>query len=242
MSAATEAGQPPVPVRTSFLAKVFVGFAVMAALSLALSLAGRWFGAEIALGGHTEDKTLHEIVIGNNVLVVPANMIRLEKARRDGVAARLDLYARWPQMDGYSAEARDAFNNADGRPRIVFLGFEEPMMSRDMSGRFAPIYDALIVKPGTPGPDGTVAYDFSPKSGYLNEQLVVAQQAGREPFVARCLTGVSAGQSLAPCERDVLVGDGLSLSYRFPRDLLAEWRVLDASVAALAETLVRTAH
>ena len=241
MSAAIQAGQPPEPIRASFLGRVFVGFAILAALSLALSLAGRWFGAEIALGGHTEDETRHEIVIGNNVLAVPANMIRLEKARRDGIAARLDLYVRWPEMDGYSAEARDAFNGTGGPPRIVFLGFEEPMMSRDMSGRYAPIYDALISKPGTPGPGGTVIYEFSDRSGYLNEQLVVAPRSGEDPFVARCLTGPSAAESLAPCERDVLVGKGLSVTYRFPLDLLADWRALDASVEALARTLIRTA-
>jgi hypothetical protein len=115
------------------------------------------------------------------------------------------------------------------------------MMSRDMSGRFAPIYDALIRKPGTLGPAGTVIYEFSEKSGYLNEQLVVAPRSGEDPFVARCLTGPSAAESLAPCERDVLVGKGLSVTYRFPLDLLADWRALDASVTALARTLIRTA-
>jgi hypothetical protein len=241
MSAATEAGPQPVPIRTSFLGKVFTGFAVLAALSVALSLAGRWFGAEIALGGHTDSQALREIVIGNNVLVVPENMIRLEKARRDGVAARLDLYVRWPEMDGYSAEAKDVFNNVGGPPRVLFLGFEEPMMSRDMSGRLEPIYEALIEKPGTPGPGGTIIYDFSPKSGYLNEQLVVARQPGRVPFVARCLTGPGAEQTLAPCERDARVGDDLSLTYRFPQHLLADWHALDASVRALARKLIRPA-
>ncbi len=242
MSAVTEADELPVAVRSSFLGKVFAGFAVLAGLSLALSLAGRWFGAEIALGGHTESQRQHEIVIGNNVLVAPANMIRLERARRDGVASRLDLYVRWPEMDGYSNAGRDAFNGREAQPRILFLGFEEGMMSRDMSGRFRPIYDALIVRPGSAGPGGTMLYDFSAKSGYLNEVLAVADRgAGVDPFVARCLTGASAAESLAPCERDVKVGDGLSLTYRFPAHLLAEWRVLDASVAALAARLIRTA-
>ncbi len=242
MSAAMEAGELPVPVRSSFLGRVFAGFAVLAALSLAVSLAGRWFGAEIALGGHTNRVKPHEIVIGNDVLVVPANMIRQEKARRDGIASRLDLYVRWPEMDGYSDQARDAFNGRETPPRILFLGFEENMMSRDMSGRFRPIYEALIVKPGTPGPGGTTLYAFAARSGYLDEELAVADPGdGGDPFVARCLTGASATQSLAPCERDVQVGEGLSLTYRFPFQLLADWRALDTSVAALASKLVRTA-
>ena len=41
------------------------------------------------------------------------------------------------------------------------------MMSRDMSGRFAPIYSSLIVKPGKPGPGGIDVYAFIEKSGYL---------------------------------------------------------------------------
>ena len=37
--------------------------------------------------------------------------------------------------------------------------------------------------------------------------------------MARCLSGPSAEESLAPCERDIHVGDDLSLSYRFPTEL-----------------------
>ena len=46
--------------------------------------------------------------------------------------------------------------------------------------------------------------------------LAVAERPGEDPFVARCLTGASAAESLAPCERDIQLGDDLSLTYRFP--------------------------
>ncbi len=227
-------------VDSSLMLKVFYAFAAMALLSLAITLAGKWFGHDIAMGGHTDDTTMREIVIGNNVIAAPSNMIRFEQARRDGVASRLDLYMRYPQMDGYNEAARDDFNNVDGSRNILFMAFEDQMMSRDMSGRFAPIYSALIVQPGTPGPGGTTLYDFSEKSGYLGEVLAVAERPGRDPFVARCLSGPRAEESLAPCERDVLVGDGLSLSYRFPRQFLGEWQELDQAIVAEAATMVRT--
>ena len=113
-------------------------------------------------------------------------------------------------------------------------------MSRDMSGRFAPIYDTLIVKPGRPAQAGVTLYDFVAKSGYLNEILAVAERPGQEPFVARCLTGRSAEESLAPCERDIQIGDNLSITYRFASQLLTDWRRLDAAVTAKAGEMLRT--
>jgi hypothetical protein len=228
------------PVGPPFMLRLFYAFAALAVLSLGISLAGKWLGRTIALAGHTEDTTVHEIVIGNNVLAVPANAIRFDRERRDGVAERLDLYLRWPDMGGYTAKAHDDFNHVGGEKKLVFISLEEQMMSRDMSGRFDPIYRSLIVQPGVPGQGGTTLYGFSEKSGYMNEVLAVAERSGQTPFVARCLTGESAEDSLAPCERDVLIGDNLSLSYRFPRELLPGWRALDAAVVATATRFLKT--
>jgi hypothetical protein len=239
-AAADETGETSIGSR--LMTRIFIAFAVLALLSLALSMAGKWFGSSIALAGYTDDPSPREVVIGNNVIAAPANTIRFERARRDGIASRLDLYLRWPLLDGYTEESRNDFNNVGGARKILFLGFEERMMSRDMSGRFAPIYSSLIVKPGSRGPAGLTIYEFSKKSGYLNEVLMVAARGSREPFVARCLSGPSAEESLAPCERDVDFGDNLSLTYRFPRELLADWRTLDATVMARATGMLKTAR
>lgn len=237
---ATAEGPEIRTVDSSFMFKVFCAFALLALLSVAISFGGKWFGRSIAMAGHTDDTTLREIVIGNDVLSVPANAIRFERARRDGIASRIDLYLRWPDMKGYSTAARDDFNHAGPSRRIIFLSFEERIMSRDMSGRFAPIYSSLIVEPGLAGPDGVVLHGFTKKSGYLNEVLAVADRPGDQPLVARCLSGQSAEESLAPCERDIHVGENLSLSYRFPKELLADWPALDAAVLAQASRMLKT--
>lgn len=241
MDVSATVGTADFKIRDSRLAmNTLYGLALLALVSVVISIAGKWFGHRIALGGHTQNRATHEIVIGNNVITVPANMIRFERARRDGVAARLDLYLRYPQMDGYSESARDDFNRTGTGKNIIFLAFEEQMMSRDMSGRFAPIYRALITQPGRPGPGGTTVFDFAESSGYLNETLVVAEQAAGAPFVARCLEESVAEQALAPCERDILVGERLSLTYRFPRQMLADWRALDAAIAKVAGGILKT--
>ncbi|MER9630483.1 MULTISPECIES: hypothetical protein [unclassified Mesorhizobium] len=238
-AAATEGPQLSV-VDSTLMRRVFYAFATLALLSVAISLGGKWFGRSIAMAGYTDETTVHKVVIGNNVIAVPANVIRFAQARRDGIASRLDLYLRYPEMDGYSEAARNDFNHTGPSKDIVFLSFEPQMMSRDMSGRFAPIYSALIARPGTPGPGGTTLYAFSEKSGYLNEVLAVADRPGKDPFVARCLSGPSSDESLAPCERDILVGDNLSLTYRFPREFLGDWQGLDAAISAEAARVLKT--
>jgi hypothetical protein len=228
-------------VRPAFVTRAFYVFLALALLSAVISLAGKWVGRAIALAGHTESTAIHEIVIGNNVLSVPANMIRFEAARQSGVASRLDLYLRWPDLDGYSAVARDDFNHVDGARNIIFLSFQKRLMSHDMSGRYRPIYANIIEAEARQGPAGLALHAFTPNSGYLDEVMAVGwKEDSSIPFVARCLRGDQARHSLAPCERDLHVGDGLSLLYRFPAHLLAEWRQLDAALVTAVGDMLQT--
>lgn len=221
--------------------RVFYACLGLAALSAVLSLAGKWTSATMAAAGHTTSTRPYEIVIGNSVLSVPANAIRFERARADGTARRLDLYLRWPELEGYSRARRDDFNHVEGSKRIVFLTFAERAMSRDMSGRFEPVYRGLIETRGQDGPGGVRFHVFKKDTGYDGEVLAVARNGRDAPFVARCLTGPAATQSLAPCERDVAIGEELSVTYRFPAALLAQWRRLDAAMKEKARAYLRTA-
>lgn len=229
---AVPAGSRIVP-RSRFMMRVFTVLAALA-LSAAISLGGKWAGRSMAMAGHSDDPRLYRIAIGKDVLHVPANMIRFEAARRDGPARRLDLYLRWPQMDGYSHEARDSFNHADGDRSILFLSFEPHIMSRDMSGRYEPIYRPLIEEDGRPGPGGLSVHRFRPDSGYVDEVLAVAPTGDGEPFVMRCLAGAAAREALAPCERDIHVGQGLNLVYRIPARLAGQWSQVETKVRAAA--------
>jgi hypothetical protein len=113
-------------------------------------------------------------------------------------------------------------------------------MSRDMSGRYDPIYASLVENPGTLGPAGLTLHGFKPQSGYLDERLVVGPEEKGRRFVARCLTGAVAAESLADCERDLAVGDHLVVVYRFPSRLLGDWRRLEAAVLAYAREALKT--
>lgn len=227
----------------SFPIKLFVIFAVLVGLSLTISIGGKWLGRSIALAGHTTDVSQHRILIGDNIIHAPANTIRFAEQRRDGLTRRLDLYLRWPELDGYSDAARDQFNHANDSQDIIFLLFEERLMSRDMSGRLEPVYESMLQRPGTKGPGGTTFFAFDQETGYLNELLAIARKAGKEEaFVARCLVGESARESLAPCERDIHLGNELSLTYRFPAKLLGSWESLDAAIRAKASEMLASVN
>lgn len=223
-----------------FARKVFYLFAAIALAALAVNLGGRWLGHSIALGGHSTSTDLREVVIGNDVILAPENTVRYEQARRDGVAPKLDLYFRWPGLTGYTSQTAPDFNDASVERRLVFVTLEPRTMSRDMSGRFEPIYRSLIEWPGQADISGIVLHAFTEKSGYLGEQLAVLERTGAEPLVSRCVTGAAAAEMLAPCERDIQVGSDLSLVYRFPRALLAEWPALESAIRARALEMVQT--
>lgn len=228
------------PLDGRFAKRLLAALGGLVVLSALLHIAGQRIGSEIAAGGHTASAAVHEIVIGNNVLAIPANANRFVSARRDGIAERIDLYLHWPDLKGYTETTRDAFNHAGGGRDILFLSFQERTMSRDMSGRLEPIYRFLMEPDGRDGPDGVTLHDFDKDSGYSNEVLAVSRGKGREPFVARCLEGPAADEALAPCERDVHMGDNLSLTYRFPAELLGQWRALDRGVVRKAQSFLKT--
>lgn len=213
---------------------------VLAALSLIIHVGGRAVGRSLSTGGHSISSEIHQVIIGNNLLSVPENMIRFDNQRRGGSHQRLDLYALFPQMSGYTTDTRAWFNNQAPDQRLVFITIDERQMSRDMSGRYEPIY-ALLTTPAGEADGGLDRRTFLPSSGYTNEALMVTPDSLGEPrFVARCLAGEDAVKAVAACERDIHVGDNLSLTYRFPRSMLENWRALDATMHGFANAIVAT--
>ncbi|WP_367714628.1 hypothetical protein AB2N04_11475 [Nitratireductor sp. GISD-1A_MAKvit] len=217
--------------RSRFAVRISQACLVLLFLSLGILAFAFWYGDSLSNGGHTASTQKREIVIRNNVLTVPENAIRFREARRDGVTLRLDLYLAWPELEGFTPERRADFNHVDQSRNIIFLAFESQVMSRDMSNRLEPVYRQVIEARSVQGPNGIRFHRFTKESGYAGEVLAIGDiGVGVPPFVARCITGPAAREALAPCDRDVNVGNGLSLTYRFPASLLAEWQRLDDAI------------
>ena len=127
-----------------FVYRVMAAVAVLAALTAAISFAGRWFGENLALAGHTASNEVFDIFIGQDHLRLPANMIRFEAQRATSIVERVDLYLTWPGLEGYSDQSRALFNNIDAPKSLIFLQISQSTMSRDMSGRLGPIYSQVF--------------------------------------------------------------------------------------------------
>ncbi|HUH49471.1 MAG TPA: hypothetical protein VLZ56_06405 [Mycoplana sp.] len=219
-----------------FLKRLTIGIAALATLTVAISLGGRTLGEHIALAGHTESREMHEILIGQDRLRLPANAIRFEEQRHSGRTDRVDLYLTWPEMEGYSNANRLRFNDV-GRPEsLVFVQLSQSTMSRDMSGRVDPIFSHLFQGEPETGPGGLTLRRLKQDSGYADEVLLLGSLPGGTTYAVRCVLPKAGQPSTgADCQRDIHIGDDLSLLYRFSSRLLPQWQAMEHAIRNFAQ-------
>lgn len=219
-------------ISNSFLLRVLVYLAIMASLTTGLVFLGQWMGKRITLAGHTDSREIFTIDIGRDRLKLPANVIRFDTQRRNGTAERVDLYLSWPQLDGYSHEDSGRFNDLSKSRSLLFLQITQSVMSRDMSGRVQPIYSHYFKGAPESWGEGLTLHRFVPEAGYQDDVLLTAPRAGDTDYAVRCiLPGSGDSVTGGDCQRDILVGNDLSVLYRFSSNLLPQWREIDRAVA-----------
>jgi len=205
--------------------RLFLGLAFVSACLVAL---GHIYGSRMADAGHPASDTLHEIVIGNDVLSVPENMIRFAEQRRSGVTKRLDLYVHWPSRQGYSQSQSQLFNETDpAKTKIVFFSLRPRETVLEMTDRLEPIYNKAVIGNKKTIYGGLTVQQLNPALGYVDEVLTsaTAQNTGSAPFVARC-HHADPEALLAACETSMFVGRSMEVSVRFPAHMLVDWRTL----------------
>lgn len=234
MAALTAGNEEQAPlISNRFLTRLTIGVAMLACLTVAISVGGRMLGERIALAGHTESADPIDIVIGQDQIRLPANTIRFEEQRHTGRAEHVDLYLTWPEMDGYSDAERFRFNDANRPEGLIFLNLSQSTMSRDMSGRLEPIYSHLFDDRPEPGPDGLTLQPLKENSGYGDEVFFTGILPDGSDYAVRCMMPESESQSTgADCQRDIHIGRDLSVLYRFSSRLLPQWRAMEARVRA----------
>ncbi|HVK91014.1 MAG TPA: hypothetical protein VM468_06340 [Mycoplana sp.] len=214
-----------------FLKRLTFVVAGLAGVAIALSIGGRTLGERIALAGHTESTEIHDILIGQDHLRLPANVIRFEEQRRNGRTDRVDLYLTWPEMEGYSKGNRLRFNDAGQPESLVFLQLSQSTMSRDMAGRVVPIYSHLFDGEPEAGPGGLTLRRLKESAGYAQEALLLGTMPGGGTYAVRCLLPATEQPSTgADCQRDIHIGDDLSLLYRFSSRLLPQWQAMEQTI------------
>ncbi|MBV9331140.1 MAG: hypothetical protein JOZ55_06275, partial [Alphaproteobacteria bacterium] len=147
---------------------------------------------------------------------IPGNYLKYKSDRQDGSRKEVKLVALLPDMQGYTADKDYLFrSNSVDSPVVELLIHDDPvkLSEEDWLRR---IYMPYVSDPeGTSGPFGLTAYTFRDDSGYRNEDLFVASQ-NHKTVVMHCAR--ASQQMLAPnCHRELPIGHGVALSYRFKR-------------------------
>lgn len=208
----------------------------MTIVAIVFYVAASWFGGVVSKAGHTTDTSIKRFSIVNTYVDVPLNMVRFFGQRQSGALNRLDLYAHWPSLEGYSHELAKDFDSLKDDAPLIFISIEPQTMRQEMSGRIEGIYDKFFAGPPIEAGNGLVRRAFSADSAYFSEDLYYEVNSPY-PFAARCVR--ENDKVAAPfCIRDIIVGNGLSLTYRFHASMLPQWRDLENSIRAKYKTMI----
>lgn len=222
-------------ISNRMLFRVTVVIGLLAALASGLSVAGKWLGDDLVLGGNTDSTTAYRIVVGQDALTLPANAIRFEMQRKNGRAEAVSIHLTWPGLEGYSRSNAAAFSDPRRADRLIFAEFSQSVMSRDMSGRVDPIYSKLFIGDPAAGPAGLEVHSLSRKSGFGDEKLLTGLLPDGDTYAVRCLMPTPGQPSTsADCLRDVRVGRDLTMLYRFSATLLPQWKEIDTAMQDFA--------
>lgn len=176
------------------------------------------------------------VEIAGETLRVPANYIRFSDQRRGGRQPRLDLFAVLPDLSGFSTEREADFSDTGATSPLVFIAITPREEGPSAAIRLAAVYQRHFTGAPLAGPDGLIGRTMAAGSGYDGE-TVYFEGGSTSPFVARCFPA-EATTAPATCLRELDLGAGLSVLYRFRAAHLGLWRGLDARVKALGASLL----
>ncbi len=220
--------------RASRLPKIMLIVVMLTGITVvSFTLGAQYFGRKAIKSGNSDDRSIRQIIVGNDVVNIPANVFRFKNQREATTSKRLDLFYLWPGFEGYSLARHNLFYGKEANSdNLIFVTIENRKISLDMSARLKAVYSQLLE--GTPQDAGfgLVFQRLKPEAGYSGEELFYDQNSP-SPYVVRCQREPSA-QTSASCMRDKNIGKGLSLTYRFSRDLLANWRAIEATIVNLS--------
>lgn len=186
------------------------------------------FSEQVSPTSSTEVAALE---VGGRRFWIPQNYLQFDSARRGGHRRDVALFAMLPDLSGWSNWNASAFADNGPNSRIVFLTIREQANISE-ADRLKRIYMAYVANPkGAPGPYGLTRYSFSPDSGYRAEDLFVGQTA-KGPMVLRCVR-MSPDVPSPSCLRDMPLGKGVGVSYRFKRSKLSHWQETGDAVETL---------
>ncbi len=207
-----------------------IAFAILAviavtAIAYGVDRAIEQYHDRMALRGLKGKSSPVRVIIADEPLVIPANMIRFRNERRGGQLDKVDLLLHWPSLDGFTGNRAEEFRDTTPSAPLIFAVLRPRTSEIDSDKRLSSIYERFFEGPKLAGPANLIGRHLNADSGYRDE-IVFHAPPGTAPFVTRCLAKATR-EIPATCIRDVNMGYGLTLQYRFNRTHLADWRSMD---------------
>lgn len=199
------------------------------------------------LGGNVPSPAISEEPVALSVagvnFAIPANYTVFPRDRRGGARDEVWLYALWPTLSGYAPSRREDFveNAADTRRiDILIAARTSPFTERE---RIDILYmPQTIDRRGARTPWQLIKYDFKeqrsnvPTSGYAGTELYLGEGANKEVIALFCYKERDDTPS-PECWREMELAPTVTLTYRFKRPYIAEWRKIDEEVLKFVNDL-----
>lgn len=165
-------------------------------------------------------------------LWIPANYLQYASTRRGGPFKDVSMFARLPELTGWSDRDAATFSGNAADSPIVYLLIRDERLNLTEADRLSRIYLAYVAdNKGKVGPFGLTQYTFRDDTGYRNEDLFVGQTP-TGPQLLRCVR-FSPRVPSPSCLRDTPIAHNVALSYRFKRAYLARWRDIGRAIGLL---------
>jgi hypothetical protein len=174
------------------------------------------------------------VSIGETLFNVPPHAFRMRVQRHSGPQERIDLNFVYPSLAAPEAPKRVSAETIEVTPQPIeriFLSIAAHHDSVAPDSLVHTIYPRYLDESRTQPQDGLLMRAFRDRTPYAGEDLFVAEAPA---LVARCTR-----EAMTPgmCLSERRIG-GADLTFRFPRQWLAEWR----DVAGAMERLVLQLH
>ncbi|MFN0022715.1 MAG: hypothetical protein ACKVS5_02320 [Parvularculaceae bacterium] len=194
------------------------------------------------IGGNVPSPAISEepiaVAVGDMNFAFPANYTIYPRDRRGGPREEVWLYALWPTLSGYAPSRREDFiENAPDTRRVDILIAQRtsPFTERE---RIDILYmPQTIDQRGSRTPFNLIKYEFKeqranvPTSGYADAELYLGESDDAQVIALFCYKQRDDLPS-PECWRELELSPAVTLTYRFKRPYLAEWRKIDAEVRA----------
>jgi hypothetical protein len=202
------------------IGSIFASATIVAVASIAYLLQPRWSETPAPA-----DVPPLPIVVAGVVFNVPPAAIRIPMQRRAGPQERIDLAYLWPDLTPPDGTA------AASMPRL-FVTIEGAQPTLAPAERLKTIYPRYTDVPSAADPDGLTIASFRDGTPYQGED-VIYESSAPDRFLVRC--GRTRGDlTLATCLYERAVG-AAALTFRFPRDWLADWHAVEGGIDRLIE-------